>query len=39
MFPGTRPSAPRRNVLVCLTYTLSILVASGVFGYLVGTVV
>jgi hypothetical protein len=37
--PGTRPDAPRRNVLVVLAYALSILVASGLLGYLVGTLV
>jgi len=37
ILPGTRPDAPRRNVLVMLAYALSILVVSGLLGYLVGT--
>ncbi|WP_154018971.1 hypothetical protein [Halococcus agarilyticus] len=39
VLPGTRPDAPRRNALVVFAYALSILVASGLLGYLVGSVV
>jgi hypothetical protein len=39
VLPGTRPGAPRRNVLVGFAYVLSILVTSGVLRYLVGTIV